>query len=349
MDVLSVPLNEDSLNVFRNMIKKNRRGVVAIGECGIDHEKQREGLGSEVSASELRKMQVKWFEAQIELAIEFDLPVLLHQRGGYEDCVQTLAKYKHKNLKLIVNCFNGTPEEMKGYIDVSKDCYFVVTGLVCHEERGRSLRTSVKFIPLERLLIATDAPHLIPHNMPPPQPRRCEPGFLSHVLVFLSELLGMPFEELARITTNNARKVYNLPSPLYNGETTRGELVFNEFQKEEDNALKAPKNIKVPPTVIPLEENQHVFELKMEDGSLVAYIVNEKEKSIMEKQKAQKTAAQLVELAETIELKTIPPNSKLCKGETEIYSTVAVKPKKVPEKKAPKKRTAPKRRNKPRK
>jgi len=116
----------------------------------------------------------------------------------------------------------------------------VITGLICSDDRGSHLRDIVKSIPLESLLLASDAPHLTPYNMVRPFPRRNEPAFLGHTLVCVSECLGIPFMEVAKKTTENSRKAFGIPSVLYDGTLPSGprDVIFAEFQKDEDTRFK---------------------------------------------------------------------------------------------------------------
>jgi len=235
---------------------------------------------------------------------------------------------------LIVNCFNGSQSELEEFLGLGKNVYIVITGLVCSDDRGSHLRDILKLIPSDKLLLASDAPHLTPFNMPRPYPRRNEPGFTTHLLVFVSEILGLDFEKVATITTRNARKVFGFPEPYYFGVTTKSEILSLEIQKEEDSKFKKPtkgsKEAKeVKPKILKLEEDQHIFSLKKDDNTEVAFIVTAKEKSIMEKQQSQKkTAEELLNLANTIELKQVESNTIVQRGEETVYSNVSTQEKK---------------------
>jgi len=285
----------------------------------------------EDTIDEIKEVQFKWLNIQLDLASEFHLPILLHQRGGFSDCIGILEKHiaKHKNTVIIVNCFNGSIEELKTCLALCDNVYFIITGLICSDDRGSQLREVVKSIPIDRLLLASDAPHLNPYNMPRPYPKRNEPGFLGHVLVLMAEILDIHFEKLAIQTTMNARKVYGLPTLLYDGVTTKGDIIISEIQKEEDARFKkgstSTKSTVPKPNTLDLQEDQHVFILTKEDDTKVAFVVNTKEKSIMEKQQAQKSVTDLLDLAQTIELKPVEPNTNVMKGLEVVYSNVILK------------------------
>jgi hypothetical protein len=225
-----------------------------------------------------------------------------------------------------VNCFDGSKSVLEEFLGLGKNIYIVITGLICSDDRGSHLRDIIKLIPLDKLLIASDSPHLTPYNMPRPYPRRNEPGFTSHLLVFIAEVLGIDFEKLSLQTTQNARKVFGLPELFYSGITTKAEILTQEIQKEEDNKFKKPPKVKeVKPNIIKLEGDQHVFSLKKEDETEVAWIVSTKEKQIMEKQLSQKKSnEEIISLASTIELKEIGSNSLVQRGEETVYSNVPI-------------------------
>jgi TatD DNase family protein len=93
------------------------------------------------------------------------------------------------------------------------DLYVGVTGWVCDERRGAELRAAVPLIPLDRLLVETDAPYLLPRDLkPPPRGRRNEPQFLAHVLERVAALLERPVDIVARATTANAERLFGLPA-----------------------------------------------------------------------------------------------------------------------------------------
>jgi len=281
-----------------------------------------------MNLDDIKEAQYNWLNIQLDLAVEFHLPVLIHQRGGFLDCIGILEKHiaKHKDTVFIINCFNGSVEELKTYLGLCENVYIVITGLICSDDRGSHLRDVVKAIPIDRLLIASDAPHLNPYNMPRPYPRRNEPGFLGHVLVFVAECLGIHYEKLAIQTTMNSRKAYGLPSIIYDGTTTKGDIIISEIQKEEDALFKKAATAATPtppkPNILTIQGDQHVFVLTKDDATKVAFIVSTKEKAIMEKQSAQKSNTELLELAQTIELKVVEPNTNVTKGEEVVYSNV---------------------------
>jgi len=223
---------------------------------------------------------------------------------------------------IIVNCFSGTLEELKAFLKLKEDGVFIViTGLICSDDRGAHLRDVVKSIPLDRLLLGSDAPHLIPFNMTRPFPRRNEPGFLPHVLVCVSECLGLPFMDVAKATTANARKAFGAPTVLFDGALPSGsrDIIFSEFQKDEDTRFKITTAAKKPkPKKVIITGDQLVYVVQ-HDGKKIGFIVSAKENTIMQKQEKAKTVVELIELAGVMELQKIENNTIVTKeGSEEI-------------------------------
>jgi TatD DNase family protein len=174
---------------------------VAVGECGLDFFRDYSP----------RDAQRRAFAAQLELAAEVRKPVFLHQRDAHDEFVAMLAPERASLPGGVAHCFTGGPKELEAYLAL--DLYVGVTGWVCDERRGAELRAAVPLIPLDRLLIETDAPYLLPRDLkPPPRGRRNEPQFLAHVLERVAALLERPVEVVARATTANAERLFGLRS-----------------------------------------------------------------------------------------------------------------------------------------
>jgi len=175
--------------------------VRAIGECGLDYNR---------NFSE-PKDQRKCFEAQLELAADARLPVFLHQRDAHKDFVSILERWRDKLTGGVAHCFTGTVDEAKEYLDL--DLKIGVTGWLCDERRGKSLQEAVAYIPLDYLMIETDAPFLLPRDLPKDtlkqlKDRRNEPYLLAHVCKALAHYKDEPTDKVARQTTQLAREFF---------------------------------------------------------------------------------------------------------------------------------------------
>lgn len=174
--------------------------VVAVGECGLDFNRN----------FSPREAQLACFEAQLQLAAQVKKPVFLHERDAHADFFTLLARYRPQLSGAVVHCFTGDTQELKAYLDL--DCHIGVTGWVCDQRRGDALRQAVKHIPLDRLMIETDAPFLTPPNLSPkPANNRNEPMYLPQVLATLSRLLQVKPQELAAQTQQTTRLFFGLP------------------------------------------------------------------------------------------------------------------------------------------
>lgn len=174
--------------------------VVAIGECGLDYYRN--------LAPKLAQQHA--FEGQLALATHLAKPVFLHQRDAHEDFTSILREHRRSIVGGVAHCFTGTRAQMEVYLEM--DLYIGVTGWICDERRGADLRSAVSGLPLNRILIETDAPYLLPRNLlSKPVSRRNEPAFLPLILSTTAEFMGVTTEELAVATTRNAERLFRLP------------------------------------------------------------------------------------------------------------------------------------------
>jgi len=173
--------------------------VVAVGECGLDFFRD----------FSPRAEQRQAFTAQLELAAETGKPVFLHQRDAHTEFIEILTPLRAQLGGGVAHCFTDGPEELAAYLDL--DLHIGVTGWVCDERRGAKLRDALPHIPLERLLIETDAPYLVPRDLvPQPRGRRNEPMFLAHILERVAAGMNRSVGEVAAATTANAERLFGL-------------------------------------------------------------------------------------------------------------------------------------------
>lgn len=185
--------------------------VVAVGETGLDFNRN-------YSTPTEQKIA---FQAQLELATELTLPVFLHVRDAHQDFAQLLTQYRKRLDKAIVHCFTGTAAELDCYIDL--DCHIGITGWICDERRGQHLRKIIKRIPKNRLMIETDAPYLLPRDLPvececsstappyfKPKGKRNEPAYLTHILTTVARWRETTVEKMAAETTQTALEFFSI-------------------------------------------------------------------------------------------------------------------------------------------
>ncbi|MGE0189382.1 MAG: TatD family hydrolase [Steroidobacteraceae bacterium] len=191
-------LLETQLSTLRELLIEPL--VVAVGESGLDYCRN-------FSTPEQQEQAFRW---QLQLAVETGKPVFLHQRDAHETFVSILNDYLPRISGGVAHCFTGTPEQARCYVEMG--LYIGITGWICDERRGQSLRAAVREIPLNRLLIETDAPYLIPRDLKPkPKSHRNEPMYLPAVLQRLAACRDESVELLAEATTTNAQRLFAWP------------------------------------------------------------------------------------------------------------------------------------------
>lgn len=176
-----------------------RPEVIAIGECGLDYNRD----------FSPRPVQDKWFEAQVELACELKMPLFLHEREAHTRFVDILSKHSADLPRTVVHCFTGNGKELDKYLEMG--FYIGITGWICDERRGTHLRGLVPRIPLNRLMLETDAPFLTPRDLhPQPKSGRNEPAYLPHILQTVAKVMRKSPEEVAAGTTQTAISFFGL-------------------------------------------------------------------------------------------------------------------------------------------
>lgn len=188
---------EDSLPVLEALL--DATATAAIGETGLDYYRD----------FSPRSVQRQVFTAQLELAARTGRPAFLHQRDAETDFLAIMQEYRPYLPGAVLHCFTGDQGLLDACLEL--DLHIGVTGWVTDERRGGALRDCVPAIPAERLMIETDAPFLLPRDLPTkPASRRNEPAFLPHVLEAVSELRAEDPDSLGVITATNSRAFFGL-------------------------------------------------------------------------------------------------------------------------------------------
>jgi TatD DNase family protein len=184
--------------------------VVAIGETGLDYYYDHSP----------RDVQQVAFRRFLELAHAVNKPVVCHirsrrddaagsrddtERDAHEDARAILREGRAAELGCIIHCFTGTPDDARAYAEMG--CYVSFSGIVTYKT-AQPLRDAVAVVPRDRLMIETDCPYLAPV---PRRGKRNEPAFVRHTAEVVAQCAGLSFNDLARITTENASRVYRLP------------------------------------------------------------------------------------------------------------------------------------------
>lgn len=173
--------------------------VKAIGETGLDFNR---------NFSDPRD-QERAFEAQLQLAAELKMPVFMHERDAHQRQFEILKNYRDHLVDGVIHCFTGNQQALFRYLDL--DLHIGVTGWICDERRGQPLQQIVSNIPLNRLMLETDAPYLLPRTMAPkPKSRRNEPAFLPWVLDEIGKHRTEAPEQIAIATSETARRFFRI-------------------------------------------------------------------------------------------------------------------------------------------
>ncbi len=169
--------------------------VVAIGECGLDYYRLSE---------ETKDKQLPAFLAQIQLAYNVRKPLMIHCRNAFSDLIDVL-KTEKQNLperRGIIHFFAGTKDDARALLDLGFS--FSFGGVLTF---ARDYDEVVRYIPLSRIVLETDAPYITPI---PHRGKRNEPSYLRETAKKLGEIKGLPYETVARVTTENARTLFSV-------------------------------------------------------------------------------------------------------------------------------------------
>ena len=173
--------------------------VRAVGETGLDYNRNYSP----------RDVQLQIFERQLQIAVDLQLPLFLHQRDAHADFITLLRRYREKVPGAVVHCFTDTDEALRDYLAL--DCHIGITGWICDERRGTHLRELVREIPANRLMIETDAPYLLPRTVRPQPPhRRNEPMYLRHICQEIARDRSESVEVTAANSTATAELFFGL-------------------------------------------------------------------------------------------------------------------------------------------
>ena len=183
-------VNDGMLEHYRQMCKHPK--VKAIGEIGLDYHYE----------TIHRDEQKRAFRAQMELAQALNMPVIVHERDAHEDGMAIVKAFP--GVTGVFHCYSGSAEMARQLVDLG--WYIGFTGVLTFKNARKAVETAAS-IPLERILLETDCPYMAPE---PFRGRRCHPGLLPYMAKKLAEIRGISEEEVIRVTTENARRMYRI-------------------------------------------------------------------------------------------------------------------------------------------
>ena len=188
----TLPLTDKDMDRLKELAADEK--VVAIGEIGLDY------YWDDVE----REIQKKWFRRQMQLAMELDMPFIIHDRDAHEDCLNILKEFDIKKTGGVMHCFSGSAEMAK---EVLKLGMYIGLGGVVTFKNSKKLKEAVEYIPLERIVLETDCPYLSPE---PNRGKRNSSLNLPYVADAIASIKGISREEVERVTFENALRVYRI-------------------------------------------------------------------------------------------------------------------------------------------
>ena len=166
--------------------------VKAIGEIGLDY----------YYDNSPRDLQKKWFERQIELSLELDMPIIIHDRDAHRDCLDILNKYQ--GVKGVFHCYSGSAEMLDEVLDLG--LYVAFGGSITFKKAQKPVE-AVKKAPLDKILIETDCPYLTPE---PYRGKRNSSLYIHLVAEKIAQIKNIGVDEIEKITTENAKKCFGI-------------------------------------------------------------------------------------------------------------------------------------------
>lgn len=186
-------VDEACLETYRQLCRENPK-VRAIGEIGLDYHYE----------DIPRETQKAAFRAQMALAAELNLPVIVHEREAHEDGLRIVEEFP--TVTGVFHCYSGS-REMAEWL-IRRGWYIGFTGVLTFKNARRAVEVAAQ-IPLDRLVLETDCPYMSPE---PFRGQRNDPGKLCRMAQRLSEIRGLPLEEIHRITMENGMRLYRIES-----------------------------------------------------------------------------------------------------------------------------------------
>jgi TatD DNase family protein len=198
MDPLSAP---GLMEQFEELIRANRDKMVAVGETGLDY--FHVTRGKQAGQKETQRV---FFAAQAELAVRLELPLVIHTRDAGADTIALLKQ--HGVRRAVIHCFSENLSFARELLDWSEGIYFSFSGILTYS-RSAAVQETVRILPLDRILVETDAPYLVPQAVRD-QCSVNEPAFTRHVMDFLKTLRSEPGEAVEETVWENSNRFFGV-------------------------------------------------------------------------------------------------------------------------------------------
>lgn len=184
--------DDKSYKILKDMCSNSK--IVAVGEIGLDY--YWEGYNKDV--------QKRAFEEQVKLALEMNLPIIVHDREAHQDTMDMVKKYIKSGLRGVMHCYSGSAEMALEYVDMG--FYIGFTGVITYKNAVKSVDV-LKQVPIDKVLIETDCPYLTPV---PFRGKRNDSRHLKYVIEKACEVLNMDSERFASATSSNAKRLFSV-------------------------------------------------------------------------------------------------------------------------------------------
>lgn len=192
-------LTQESMAALRTLAMHPK--VVAIGEIGLDYYRKEEG-------TDYKDVQKQWFQQQLELAALLRKPVIVHSREAAKDTLHILEYFYAKHPEIynpgVIHCFSYSPEIATAYTNMG---FYIGVGGVVTFRNAKKLVETVKYTPIDRILVETDSPYLAPE---PNRGKRNDSSNIRYVIEKIAQIKEMTPEDVERQTEINARKMYGI-------------------------------------------------------------------------------------------------------------------------------------------
>ncbi len=185
-------IDESHMQWIKELAAKEK--VVAIGEIGLDYHYDEPE----------RDIQKKWFQRQLEISKEVDLPIIIHSRDAAKDTLDLIKEYNPCETGGVIHCFSYGIDMAKIYLNMG---FYLGIGGVVTFKNSKKLKEVVEYMPLDRIVLETDCPYLTPE---PNRGKRNSSIYLPYVVKSIAEIKNISEDEIIRVTEDNARKLYRI-------------------------------------------------------------------------------------------------------------------------------------------
>lgn len=187
---------QEDFQLIERILSENDR-MVAVGECGLDYDRM----------FSTKENQIRCLEKHIVLAEKLGKPLFLHERSAAGDFIKRFKKHSDICHKSVVHCFTGNKETLEQYLSMGFS--IGITGWICDDRRGKELREAVHIIPLDRILVETDAPYLTPKNVPGLD-RTNVPQNIKYVVRDLAKYMKVSEDVLIENAKKNTERIFQI-------------------------------------------------------------------------------------------------------------------------------------------